>query len=171
MALATGETFETLRPLMFSIAYRMLGSLHDADDALRSYIMNGWNDLHPDGPSLRAAGRAYYVKEIHVPRPSMTIVLGEKKHTQGDFWMDLLENAGGGMNNAIYKIQHARHGGARSSTSGGSNYAFGDGSVRYVRFGGTIWPFCQWAATDDQQNMKKINWPSNPAFSTAMLDD
>jgi prepilin-type N-terminal cleavage/methylation domain-containing protein/prepilin-type processing-associated H-X9-DG protein len=147
-------------------------AMHDADDAARSYIMNGWNDLRPGAATIRATGGgAYYVKETDLPRPVVTIVLGEKKHTQGDFWMDLLENSGGGMNNAIYKLQHARHGGPKPAKSGGCNYAFGDGSVRYIKFGGTVWPLCQWAATEDQQNLKKINWQSNPAFVNAMLED
>jgi RNA polymerase sigma-70 factor, ECF subfamily len=32
---ATAETFETVRPLMFSIAYRMLGSVSDAEDIVQ----------------------------------------------------------------------------------------------------------------------------------------
>ncbi len=146
-------------------------AMRNADDAARSYIMNGWNDLRPGGPSDRAAGRAYYVKESQVPRPAVTIILGEKKHQEGDFWMDLLENAGGGMNNAIYKIQHARHGSPKPAISGGCSYAFGDGSVRYVKFGGTVWPLCLWAATEEQQTLKRINWPSDPSFVAAMLAD
>ncbi|HEY5912803.1 MAG TPA: prepilin-type N-terminal cleavage/methylation domain-containing protein [Verrucomicrobiae bacterium] len=146
-------------------------AMKGADDALRSYIMNGWNDLQPGGPASRANGSGYNIKESALPRPAVTIIFGSKKHLEGDFWMDLLENAGGGMNNAIYKIQHARHGGPRPSVSGGCNYAFGDGSVRYVKFGGTVWPLCQWAATEEQQNLKRINWPSNPAFPPAMLAD
>jgi prepilin-type N-terminal cleavage/methylation domain-containing protein len=143
----------------------------EADNALRSFIMNGWNDLDPAVWSSRSSGGAYYVKESSLPRPVVTIVLGEKKSSQGDFWMDLLENAGGGANNAVYKLQHARHGNPNPSTSGGCNYAYGDGGVRYVKFGGTVWPLCQWAATDDQQNLKRINWQSNPAFVAAMLGD
>ncbi len=146
-------------------------AMRNADDAARSYIMNGWNDLRPTGPSERAAGGAYYVKESQVPRPAVTVVLGEKKHQEGDFWMDLLENAGGGMNNAIYKIQHARHGSPRPAISGGCSYAFGDGSVRYVKFGGTVWPLCLWAATEEQQTLKRINWASDPSFVQAMLAD
>jgi prepilin-type N-terminal cleavage/methylation domain-containing protein len=145
--------------------------MQEADNASRSFIMNGWNDLRTDGPTTRSAGGAYYVKETDLPRPVATIVMGEKKHSQGDFWMDLLENANGGMNNAVYKLQHARHGSASPSKGGGCNNAFGDGSVRYIKFGGMVWPLCQWAATDTQQNLKRINWQSNPAFVSAMLED
>ncbi len=146
-------------------------AMQGADDASRSFIMNGWNDLVPGGATSRSSGGAYYVKESSLPKPVITIVLGEKKHSQGDFWMDLLENAGGGMNNVIYKLQHARHGSSNPSPSGGCNYAFGDGSVRYLKCGGSVWPLCLWAATDDQQNLKRINYQSNPAFMQAMLAD
>ncbi len=146
-------------------------AMRDADDAARSYMMNGWNDLRPGGPATRSAGGAYYVKEVQLPKPAVTIIFGEKKHSQGDFWMDLLENAGGGMNNAIFKVQHARHGTPKPTPSGGCSYAFGDGSVRYLKFGGSVWPLCLWAATEEQQNLKKINWQSNPTFVSAMLED
>jgi RNA polymerase sigma-70 factor (ECF subfamily) len=36
---ATTETFETLRPLLFSIAYRMLGSVGDAEDIVQEAFM------------------------------------------------------------------------------------------------------------------------------------
>ncbi len=146
-------------------------AMRNADDAARSYMMNGWNDLRPGGPATRSSGGAYYVKESQLPRPAVTIIYGEKKHTEGDFWMDLLENAGGGMNNAIFKVQHARHGTPKPSVSGGCSYAFGDGSVRYLKFGGSVWPLCLWAATEEQQNLKKIDWRSNPTFVSAMLED
>jgi prepilin-type N-terminal cleavage/methylation domain-containing protein len=142
-----------------------------ADDAWRSFIMNGWNDVAPGGVATRSSGGAYYVKEADLPKPVMTIVLGEKKHSQGDFWMDLIENAGGGVDNAVYKLQHARHGSLQPSTSGGSNHAFGDGSVRYLKFGTSVYPLCLWAATDTQQNLKRVNYSSNPAFVDAMLSD
>ncbi len=141
-----------------------------ADDAWRSYLMNAWNDIVRDGPSTRSAGGTYYVKEDQLPKPAVTLIFGEKKHSQGDFWMDFLENSGGGVNNAIYKVQHARHGGPSPSITGGSNFTFGDGGVRYVKFGGSIWPLRLWAATDKERD-KGIDWQSFSAMPPAMLAD
>ncbi len=144
--------------------------MQNADGAARSFVLNGWNDLIRNGLATRTASSAYYVKETDLVRPAVTLIFGEKKHSQGDFWMDFLENAGGGMNNSIYKIQHARHGGPKPSTGGGSNFAFGDGGVRYVKFGGSIWPMALWAATDKERD-KGINWRNFPGMDKAMLDD
>jgi prepilin-type N-terminal cleavage/methylation domain-containing protein len=144
--------------------------LHDVDGAVRSYFMNGWNDVFQVEWSTRTAGKAYYMKESLMPKPSLTIVWGEKKHSQGDFWMDLLEVANG-PNNVIYKAQHARHSNPTPSPSGGNPYGFGDGSVRYLKFGGAVWPLNLWACTDLQQQLKAVNWTANQSFADAMLKD
>jgi prepilin-type N-terminal cleavage/methylation domain-containing protein/prepilin-type processing-associated H-X9-DG protein len=149
--------------------------MHDTDGAQRSYIMNGWNDVFQSQWTERSSSGAYYMKELKMFKPSMTIVWGEKKHsynnTSGDYWMDLLEVSGGGANNAIYKIQHARHGNAKPGMSGGSNYAFGDGSVRYLKFGASVFPLNLWACTDQQQTLKAINWTANASLIPLMLAD
>jgi prepilin-type N-terminal cleavage/methylation domain-containing protein len=149
--------------------------LHDVDGAARSYIMNGWNDVFPDKWTVRSSGSAYFMKEIYMLKPALTIVWGEKKHsfnnTAGDYWMDLLENSGGGANNAIYKMQHARHGNSRPSVTGGANYAFGDGGVRYMKFGATVWPLNLWACTDQQQTLKAIDWRPSPSLTQLMTAD
>ncbi len=84
-----------------------------------------------------------------MPDAAETIVLGERRHSdQDDFWMDILENENGGMNNLIYGVQHSRHGGHKPSPSGGSNYAFGDEGVRYLKFGADVNPLCLWACSE-----------------------
>lgn len=116
-----------------------------ADHAARSYMMNGWNDLFPT--QIQTSPRTEYcMKEILIVKPSDTIIWCEKKHSQGDLWMDILEGSG---DNLVNKVQYARHGGTGTpSTSGGSNYVFGDGSARYMKYGTPVWPECMWAATD-----------------------
>jgi prepilin-type N-terminal cleavage/methylation domain-containing protein len=122
--------------------------MHDADGAPRSYIMNGWNDLFPNDWSKRSSGTAYIMKEALIPKPSVTVIWGEKKRSAGDFWMDILE----GNDNLVEKIQYARHGGTGTpSQSGGSIHVMGDGSARYWKFGQTVNPEDMWAATDDQR--------------------
>jgi prepilin-type N-terminal cleavage/methylation domain-containing protein/prepilin-type processing-associated H-X9-DG protein len=125
---------------------------YQADDAWRSYIMNGWDDVFPTLWTIRSGGSAYYMKEALMPKPVVTIVWGEKKHSAGDFWMDILE----GADNLIDKVQYARHGALRPSTSGGANYAYGDGGVRYLKFGLSVWPECQWACGDAERNRYKL---------------
>jgi len=120
-----------------------------ADRAARSYMMNGWNDVFRTqvAPSPRIE---YNMKETLIRKPSDTIIWCEKKHSQGDLWMDILEGSG---DNLVTKVQYARHGGTgRPSTSGGSNYVFGDGSARYMKYGAPIWPECMWAVGDTDRS-------------------
>jgi prepilin-type N-terminal cleavage/methylation domain-containing protein/prepilin-type processing-associated H-X9-DG protein len=121
--------------------------MQNADRAQRSYIMNGWNDLFTT--QIQSSPRKdYNMKEIMMPKPSLTIIWGEKKHSQGDLWMDILET-GAASDNLVTKVQYARHGGTgHPTTSGGSNYAFGDGSASFLKFGLSSSPECMWAATD-----------------------
>jgi prepilin-type processing-associated H-X9-DG protein len=64
--------------------------------------------------------------------------------------MDLLElERGGAVGNDLFQIERSRHSGtAQNSGTGGSNYSFADGSVRFIKFGGVLWPENQWAVTD-----------------------
>jgi prepilin-type N-terminal cleavage/methylation domain-containing protein len=120
-------------------------NMQAADHAARSYMMNGWNDLFPTqvAPSPRTE---YNMKESLMPKPVLTIIWCEKKHSQGDLWMDILEGSG---DNLINKVQYARHGGTGNpTTSGCANYVFGDGSASMLKFGRSAYPECMWAATD-----------------------
>lgn len=130
-----------------------LGTGTGPDGAARSYIMNGWDDVFPGSPVDTT------MRENLMRTPSMTIVYAEKKHSppSGDFWMDIgLGGAGGTGNNLIDMIQYARHGSTKPSTSGGSNFTFGDGSVRYMKFGTTVWPECMWACQPVNRALYKV---------------
>ena len=65
--------------------------------------------------------------------------------------MDLLEpEDNGAVGNDLFELNRSRHGGAglKNSGTGGSNYAFVDGSVRFVKYGSILWPINLWAVTD-----------------------
>ncbi|HTH50187.1 MAG TPA: prepilin-type N-terminal cleavage/methylation domain-containing protein [Candidatus Limnocylindria bacterium] len=133
---------------------------HVADNSPRSYIMNGWNDYFQ--ASLSADDFAKYmahtvvlsVPESAVPEPSDTIVFGEKRSdkTHGHFHMDLLD---GKLGDDIVEIEHGRHGRAGTTHGTGSNYAFADGSSRYLRYGRSLTPINYWAIT--------LQWRTNTA--------
>ena len=74
----------------------------------------------------------------------MTIVLGEKEITSQHYYMDFLESAAG---NDFEELDHGKHASGRKG-SGGSNYAFADGSARYLRYGESVNPENLWATTD-----------------------
>jgi prepilin-type N-terminal cleavage/methylation domain-containing protein len=110
------------------------------DSAPRSYIMNGWNEILGYADT-RPVGS---IKESVIVHPAETIVLGEKAHTQGDFYMDYEESG----DNLINTIQHGMHGSGIPSKSGGHNNACADGGVRYVKFGLDISPIDWWFVYD-----------------------
>jgi prepilin-type processing-associated H-X9-DG protein len=134
------------------------GSPTPADRAPRSYLINGWNDYFIEtlGPDLfwsqymAARYPRACIKESVVLKPSDTILFGEKKNLQSeqiamDFFMDMLEGRGG---NDWDRVEHGCHSNPRRAKSGGSNFAFMDGSVRFLRFGGSVWPLNLWAVSD-----------------------
>jgi prepilin-type N-terminal cleavage/methylation domain-containing protein len=134
----------------------LLGNLADgtyanykADNAANSYIMNGWNDVfYDDWSGGGENGATCFLTENMMLYPSLTVIIGERRHSdQDDFWMDILENENGGFNNLIYSVQHARHGGSKPAPSGGSNYLMTDGSAVYIRYGGDVNPVCMWAVS------------------------
>src|SRR5436305_1904348 len=49
-----GATFEAHRPLLFSIAYRMLGSASEAEDVVQDAWLRARQDEHADVRSARA---------------------------------------------------------------------------------------------------------------------
>jgi prepilin-type processing-associated H-X9-DG protein len=110
------------------------------DRANRSYMINGWNDYFPNALT---ASRS--MKESAVIYPTDTIVFGEKKNASPHYFMDLDE----GVGNDLDQVEQGCHSVVRKAiNSGGSNYAFVDGSARFMRYGRTVWPLNLWAVDD-----------------------
>ncbi|MGE3311046.1 MAG: prepilin-type N-terminal cleavage/methylation domain-containing protein [Limisphaerales bacterium] len=116
-----------------------------------SYLVNGFNDyfalnLSPEAFTefKRWRGSAT-MKLANIPRPSETILFGEKFRDSPHFHMDFYQGDG----NDIEEVDQGKHpGNTPNRQSGGSNYAFVDGSVRYMKYGTTLTPENLWAATD-----------------------
>jgi len=125
----------------------MTGSPAPADNAPRSYLINGWNDYFSNALTAPCC-----MKESAVVKPSDTLIFGEKKNLPNetppvslDYFMDLNE----GFGNDFDKVEHGCHSVVRrTKESGGSNFAFVDGSVRYLKFGRSTWPNNLWAVAD-----------------------
>jgi prepilin-type N-terminal cleavage/methylation domain-containing protein/prepilin-type processing-associated H-X9-DG protein len=119
------------------------------DQAARSYLMNGFQDtlLETSGGALPPKGALLpALKESVISRPADTIIFGEKASTSSQFYVVLASDA----NQYLPDLEEGRHGGTLglSNKSGSSNYAFGDGSVRVVRYGQSLCPLNLWAVTD-----------------------
>ncbi len=111
-----------------------------ADRASRTYLINGWNDHFAD--ALTAVNA---LKESAVEKPSDTIIFGEKETTAGDFYMDMKEGGG----NDADRVDSSKHSNTRpGAATGGSNYAFVDGSVRYLKYGTAVFPLNLWCLSE-----------------------
>ena len=130
-----------------------------ADSSPRSYLINGWNDYFFDALGsgdfsvyMSGAFSRASIKENAIRLPAATIVFGEKKNLPNetppvamDFFMDMLEGNG----NDADRVEHGCHStSARRMRGGGSNFTFSDGSVRFLKYGTSVWPLNQWAVSD-----------------------
>ena len=121
-----------------------------ADRAPRSYLFNGWNDY-----LTNALIEPSSMKESLVLMPSVTVAFGEKKNIPSDsppmasdYYMDLNE----GVGNDFDRVEQSCHGAVNRGTSGGgSNFGFVDASVRYLKYGHTVWPENQWAVEEEER--------------------
>jgi prepilin-type N-terminal cleavage/methylation domain-containing protein/prepilin-type processing-associated H-X9-DG protein len=137
------------------------GSPDKADYTPRSYVINGWNDYFQS--TLQGSQWVQYQQhqwefgfpESAIRESSETIVFGEKITNFDDgtpcfhFHMDFFQ----GFGDDIIVIDPGRHNNPTHPSTGqgsvgGSNYAFGDGSVRFLPYGRAIAPYNLWAVTD-----------------------
>jgi len=127
----------------------MTSSPTPEDRAPRSYLINGWNDF-----LTNVLTTAVPMKESSIRKSADTIIFGEKKNLPNesppvatDYYMDLDE----GFGNDTDRVEHGCHSANRQPRvrAGGSNFAFSDGGVRYLKYGGSVWPENRWAVTGD----------------------
>src|SRR5437899_6235740 len=106
-----------------------------ADDAARSYLLNGWTDYFDKLPQPVASE---VIPEAALSEPGETIVFGEQDDGYGDFLMDLRTH------NELTVLDQLSHG-------NGSDYAFADSSVRFLRFGKSLQPVNLWAVMPENR--------------------
>jgi len=146
--------------LLRGLPQTQTGASSPADRAARSYFINGWNDyflsILPSSDFAQYMAGTYPragMKESVVIKPSDTIMFGEKKNVAAstgqaaaDYFMDMFEGQGG---NDADRIEHGCHSTLRKGgKTGGSNYAFVDGSARFLKYGRCTWPLNLWSVTD-----------------------
>jgi len=141
---------------------RILVCPADGPKARSSYLINGFNDWFAVHLSKEAFEefRTWQgdrsMKLTAVPEPSNTIVFGEKFKDSPHNHMDFYQGDG----NDFEEVNQSKHrAGNQAKESGGSNYAFVDGSVRFMKYGTTMAPENLWAVTEQWR-------PAAPALQT-----
>ena len=122
-------------------------SVYKADAAPRSYIINGWNDYFEERgdewSSYRSGSTLLSMPENAILEPSQTIVFGEKDFNSPHYYMDF------NFYDDLLQLDQSKHTtntkDAKGNGGGGSNYAFADGSTRYLKFGQSFSPRNLWA--------------------------
>ena len=134
------------------------GANSNEDRAPRSYIINGWNDYFDAQGIPFASLEGKRMPESAITQPSETILLGEKVGEPAPgkasihFYMDFMEVDPSTLNgNDFEELDHNKHM-RGTGTSGGSNYAFADGSARYYKYWAEIQPKNLWGVTEYWRN-------------------
>ena len=138
-----------LRVLVCPSDLGSFGNDSNADTAPRSYVMNSFSDYF--AATLSSADWKNYNKgtfvaamnETALARPSDTIIFGEKKTALTEFYVSLTP-----VLTVVNVTEQGRHSRAGSAKSGGANHAYADGSARYSRYGRSLCPANDWAATE-----------------------
>ena len=127
----------------------------DGPKAQRSYLINGFNDYFavtlskPEFEEFKEWRGSQNMKLVSIQNPSETIMFGEKKKDREDVHMDFYQGEG----NDVEAIDQNKHNASGDrSESGGSNFAFADGSVRLLKYGKSLSPKNLWAVTDQWRN-------------------
>jgi prepilin-type N-terminal cleavage/methylation domain-containing protein/prepilin-type processing-associated H-X9-DG protein len=127
-------------------------SASPADAAPRSYMINAWNDYYQaafntsDFNKIAAIALTNGMLDSGVKKPTDTVLFGEKETSSTHYYQDLLQPPAG---NDLTEIEQSRHMGRTGKTGGGgSNFAFVDGSSRYLKAGRMFFPENMWAVTE-----------------------
>jgi prepilin-type N-terminal cleavage/methylation domain-containing protein len=128
-----------------------------ADNAPRSYLINGWNDFFSEQYGTAVWGtleidmaiNGSSMKENSILHTSDTIILGEKNSNDPDYYMDLLEGGGNDFSGVLEEGRHDSQG--PGTETGGSNYAFSDGSARFMKYHTALSPLSLWAIGDSNR--------------------
>jgi prepilin-type processing-associated H-X9-DG protein len=143
----------------------------DSNGVARTYIINGWNDYFMEllGPSVfnsvyMGYGYTNGMRETAITQPTDTIIFGEQLAGAGQMHMDYYQGYGNDIE-YVDQAKHAAGAGRNKAQTGGSNFTFADGSVRFVLYGKSLSPVNMWGTTDTWRSAGS-NPPIGPGSGT-----
>jgi prepilin-type N-terminal cleavage/methylation domain-containing protein/prepilin-type processing-associated H-X9-DG protein len=125
----------------------------------RTYLINGFDDFFRTTLDSTNFSLFYNhqwpagMRESFIKDSSETITFGEKITTSHNYHCDIANQ------DHTLEIDHRKHGGTGPGKGTGSNYAFADGSARFLRFGQAISPINLWAVTDQERTNTVASGP------------
>lgn len=135
-----------------------VGSPTNADFAPRSYVINGWNDYFrktlqgSQWEQFKDHKWPFGMPETAMSEPSDTIVFGEMVTDKYFYHVDFFQN------DDVNFIERSRHSNGNQRTSGGSVYAFGDHSVRFLKYGKDLSPVNMWATEEQYRTNSALSF-------------
>jgi prepilin-type N-terminal cleavage/methylation domain-containing protein len=117
------------------------------DEHPRSYIFNGFNDVAiwpSTNPGDWSESNNFTMSRREMPQPGEVILFSEKEHSYEGYYTDIYATTP----DDFFRIEQSRHGNGGDGENNGngySNYAYGDASVRTLRFAESSDPILQWA--------------------------
>lgn len=148
---------------------------YPADSAPRSYFINGWNDYFlatfaatatndPFGAYMSGISKSSF-NDDWIKYPSDTVVFCEKQNQADHFYLDLEELQESPdvpnvrLGNDETELEQGRHSsGGLGTRTGGSDYAFADGSSRFVKYFGVVSPINLFCVMDAQRTSPRYVW-------------
>ncbi|HZM03752.1 MAG TPA: type II secretion system protein [Candidatus Saccharimonadales bacterium] len=129
-----------------------------ADAAARTYMINGYNDYFSntmDSATFQVYLAGDWLQGLPSDRitvPSDTIILGEKKFTSAQFYMDLYEQGPNGDGNDYTELNQTNH-------TSGSDYCFADNSTRLLKeYYSMGHPYNMWAILPSVRTGAAVNF-------------
>ena len=144
----------------YYITPKLLHCPSDRRDIDQSYLMNGFIDyfaMHSYNSNWDDFFGAYKsggfpaISLSSISNLSDTITFGEKRaDSDDDSYMDMWPPQYG--SDHLVKVSHGKHQLGGNERNAGSNYAFADGSVRFLKYGAAFSPENLWAVTPQYRN-------------------
>ena len=128
-------------------SFGVIGLLSNDINPKRSFLINGFNDFfmknlsEDDYKKFQRWQWPHGMKDTDIPRPTDTVLFGEKR--KGSFHVHM-DTDQGKRGNDFEEIDHARHG-------RGSNFVFADNSVRLLSKNQELYPENLWAVVDESR--------------------